>query len=280
MNQQKEPSIDDKSKEPSVKTEIINPDNTGRSIEMIKGAESNGERDQPAFEETIPEKEIIPTNEDISIRAPKKPQRVKSKKPNKDNTEKEKEDIKDLKYSKTIIPSQKNDIKDKEERPMQNEEKGNKAFNTSKTYNPLNQPISIEEETNQKEYKPSKTFLPKEVINEDEEVNDSYKEYKPSKTYMPQSKEIEDDVNMKDSNKEEPEEEEGIETAKNKKKKNRNRYYPQNKNIIIDDEDEPEAKNDNNSNPKDKIAKAEVVTEYEAFSIFPDIIELYKNTED
>ena len=36
----------------------------------------------------------------------------------------------------------------------------------------------------------------------------------------------------------------------------------------------------NNSNPKDKIAKAEVVTEYEAFSIFPDIIELYKNTED
>ena len=57
------------------------------------------------------------------------------------------------------------------------------------------------------------------VINEDEEVNDSYKEYKPSKTYMPQSKEIEDDVNMKDSNKEEPEEEEGIERAKNKKKK-------------------------------------------------------------
>ena len=251
VNQQKEPSIDDKSKEPSVKTEIINPDNTGRSIEMHKGAESNGERDKPSFEETIPEKEIIPTNEDISIRAPKKPQRVKSKKPNKDNTEKEKEDIKDLKYSKTTIPSQKNDIKDKEERPMQNEEKGNKAFNTSKTYNPLNQPISIEEETNQKEYKPSKTFLPKEVINEDEEVNDSYKEYKPSKTYMPQSKEIEDDVNMKDSNKEEPEEEEGIERAKNKKKKNRNRYYPQNKNIIIDDEDEPEAKNDNNSNPKD-----------------------------
>ena len=36
----------------------------------------------------------------------------------------------------------------------------------------------------------------------------------------------------------------------------------------------------NNSNPKDKIAKAEVITEYEAFSIFPDIIELYKNTED
>ena len=36
----------------------------------------------------------------------------------------------------------------------------------------------------------------------------------------------------------------------------------------------------NNSNPKDKIAKAEVITEYEAFSIFPNIIELYKNTED
>ena len=36
----------------------------------------------------------------------------------------------------------------------------------------------------------------------------------------------------------------------------------------------------NKSNPKDKIAKAEVITEYEAFSIFPDIIELYKNTED
>ena len=249
VNNQKEPSIDDKL--PSVKTEIIKPDNTGRSIEMIKGAESNGERDQPAFEETILEKEIIPTNEDISIRAPKKPQRVKSKKPNKDNNEKEKTDLKDLKYSKTTIPSEKNDIEEKEEpRPIKNEEKGNKAYNTSKTFNPLNKPISVEKETNQKEYIQSKTLLPKENIQEDEDV-DNNKEYKSSKTYMPQSKEIEDDVNMKDINEEEPEEGEGIKGGKNKKKKNRNRYYPQNKNIIIDDEDEPEIKNEVKSNPKD-----------------------------